>query len=186
MATIPYEEFGRRFLEQVVTADRVEATLQGVVSGKFETEVRMAGGLVRATGSGGVGRIVVDALDTDETLAFRALLHVDLSLLLRISGVPYRYEGRGLITLELHALAQDDLSIFVDVPDVTTEDVELDLQPVGRVAAILDQLGGVNDQVRREITNFVNTRKDEPSALEQRRIDIASTIEQEWERRAGG
>ena len=185
MATISYEEFGRRFIEQVVTADRIETTLHGVVAGSFETGVRMAGGLVKASGSGGVTRIVVDQLETDDILAFNALLHVELSLLLKISGVPYRYEGKGRITLELHAVATDDLSLFVEVPHVTDDDVVLELRPVGRVAAILDQLGGVNDQVRREIAKFVNARKEEPGALEQRRIDIAKTIDDEWERRTG-
>jgi hypothetical protein len=182
MATISYDEFGRRFIEQVITADRVEATLEGVVAGSFDTEVKLAGGLVRARGSGTASGIEVDQVDSD-ALAFRALLHVTLSLVLKISGVPYRYDGRGEIVLQLHAVAQDDLSIFVEVPDVTTADVSLDLQPVGRVAAILDQLGGVNDQVRREIARFVNARKEEPGALEQRRIDVAKTIEDEWARR---
>lgn len=185
MATIGYEEFGRRFLEQVVTADRVEATLEGVVAASFETEVRFAGGLVRAQGSGRVSGIEVDRLDTEE-LAFRAALEVEMTLELRISGVPYRYVGRGLITLDLYAVAQDDLSIFVEVPDVSMDAVDLELRPVGRVAGLLDQLGGVNDQVRREVASFVNKRKEEPRAHDQRSIDVAKTIQDEWARRVSG
>jgi hypothetical protein len=188
MAIIGFEEFGRRFVEQVVTADRVEATLANVVAGEFETEVKQAGGLVRAQGSGRVKRIDVDALAdglTEETaITFRARLHLDMSLTLKVSGMPYRYIAKGLITLELRPVLHDDLSIFVEVPDVEADQVELDLRPLGTVAALLDQLGGVEEQVRREIVRFVNQRKDEPQALEQRTIDLKETIEAEWSRRS--
>jgi hypothetical protein len=64
---------------------------------------------------------------------------------------------------------------------VTRKDVVVDLKPQGRVAAILDQLGGVEEQVEREVMKFVNARKEEPSALKERRIDVAGTIDQVWE-----
>ncbi len=183
MATIGFEEFGRRFVESVVTADRVETTLAGVVAGEFETEIRQAGGLVKANGSGSVKKIVVDVLADDETLRFCAQLHLELSLTLKVSGLPYRYLAVGAIALELYPVLSDDLSIFIEVPDVTEDQVELDLRPLGSVASLLDQLGGVKEQVRREIVRFVNQRKDEPAALMQRRIDLKETIEAEWARR---
>ena len=42
----------------------------------------------------------------------------------------------------------DDVRIFIEIPDVSADDVVLDLNPIGRVAAILDNLHTVNDQVR--------------------------------------
>ena len=183
MGSISYDEFGRRFVEQVITADRVEATLQGVVAGSFDTGLKLAGGLVKADGSGSVTRIVVDRVAGD-ALTYRALLHTELDLVVRVSGIPYRYRGDGVVTLSLYAVARDDLSIFIEVPDVTEADIDLELTALGRVAAILDQLGGVNDQVVREIVRFVNQRKDEPAALEARSLDVAETIEAEWERRS--
>jgi hypothetical protein len=182
MAAIDFEEYGRRFVELVVTADRVEATLHDVVAGTFDTAVRMAGGLVKADGSGEVTRLEVDQLDVGG-VAFRANIFVEMSLAVRISGMPYRYEGWGRVTLDLRPVLNDDLSIFIEVPDVTFSDVVLELRPLGKVAGILDQLGGVNEQVQREIVKFVNARKDEPSALKQRRIDVAETIDAEWQRR---
>jgi hypothetical protein len=173
-----------------------------VVDGSFDTALRMAGGLVRAEGNGEVTRLEVDLLH-DERISYRANIFVELALAVRISGVPYhkrsvgsrdirgeaaagsgyRYEGWGRVTLDLHPVLHDDLTIFIEVPDVTPAEVTLELRPLGRVAGLLDQLGGVNEQVRREIVRFVNARKEDPRALEQRKIDVAWTIEAEWERR---
>jgi hypothetical protein len=182
--TLSYHEFGRRLIETILTADRVEATLQGIVAGSFETAIRQAAGLVRAEGSGTVSRIQVDALLHDDVLAFSAALHVDMQLVVRVSGVPNRYSAKGRIRLALHPAINEDLSIFIDVPDVTEDDVDLKLRPVGTVAAIIDQLGSVEDQVRREVVRFVNARKDAREALDARRIDVGQTIEAEWERRS--
>jgi hypothetical protein len=181
---IGYEAFGRRLVEAILTADRVEATLAGVVAGAFETSIRQAAGLVRAEGSGNVSDIHVDLLD-DDILAFVATLHVDMKLVVRVSGVPNRYTAKGKITLALRPVINDDLSIMIDIPDVTDHDVTLKLRPDGAVAAIIDQLGSVEDQVRREVVRFVNARKDAPETMEQRRIDVGATIEAEWARRQG-
>lgn len=178
-----YEEFGRRLIETILTADRVEATLQSVVAGSFETSVRLAAGLVRAEGTGGVSKIEVDALLDDDILAFVATLHVDMNLVVRVSGMPNRYTAKGRITLSLRPIIDEDLSIFIDVPDVTAADVDLKLRPVGAVAAIIDQIGSIEEQVRREVVKFVNVRKDAKEALASRTIDVGPTIETEWERR---
>jgi hypothetical protein len=180
-----YEEFGRRLIEAILTADRVEATLRGVVAGSFDTSMRLAAGLVRAEGSGSVSRIEVDQLDDADILAFVAQLHVDMNLVVRVSGVPNRYSAKGRIALMLRPVINDDLSVFIDVPNVTADDVQLKLRPVGTVAAIIDQLGSVEEQVVREVVRFVNQRKDAREALDARTIDIGQTIEVEWERRQG-
>ena len=182
---IGYEAFGRRLVEAILTADRVEATLAGVVAGSFETSIKQAAGLVRAEGNGNVSKIHVDTLLDDDILAFAATLHVDMSLVVRVSGVPNRYTAKGTITLALRPIIDDDLSIMIDIPNVTEHDVTLKLRPDGAVAAIIDQLGSVEDQVRREVVRFVNARKDAPETMEQRRIDVGATIEAEWERRRG-
>jgi hypothetical protein len=181
--TISYEEFGRRFIEAVLTAERVEATLARVVAGAFDTSMRLAAGIVRAEGSGEVTRLEVDRLEGDP-LEFRAQLFVRLELAVRISGVPHRYEGNARIELRLYPMLQDDLSIDVDIPDATAEDVTLDLRPLGRVAGLLDQVGSVAEQVEKEIARFVNTKKEDRAARAERRIEIVPVIEAEWERRA--
>jgi hypothetical protein len=181
---IGYEEFGRRLIESIVTADRVEATLAGVAGGSFETSIKLAAGLVRAQGSGGVTEVHVDLIDAD-VLAFAARLHFEMQLLVRVSGVANRYTGGGTIVLILRPVIDDDLSIVIDVPDVTDGDVTLKLRPEGTVAAIIDQLGSVEDQARRELARYVNARKDAPEMLQQRRIDVDAMIETEWARRRG-
>jgi hypothetical protein len=183
--TISYDEFGRRLIEAIVTADRVEESLSGFVSGAFDTQVRLAAGLVRAEGSGNVTKISVDTLLSDDLLVFVATLDVDMDVLVRVSGVPNRYTAKGTITLTLTPLIDEDLSISIDIPKVTADDVALRLRPKGAVASIIDQLGSVEEQVRREVAKFVNARKDSSAALAQRRIDVGGTIAAEWERRRG-
>lgn len=185
MTEIGYEEFGKRLVEEIVTADRVRETLEATVAGDFDTSVKIAGGLVRAEGSGTVWRVDADRLAGD-AMIYRAFLHADLDLTVRVSGVPYRYKGKAMIQLDLRACVRDDLSIFIEVPPVRYDDVSLELTPLGRVAGILDQIGGVSDQVQREIASFANKRKNEPAAMAARVIDLGPTIEAEWERRKTG
>jgi hypothetical protein len=182
--SIGYEQFGRRLVEAILTADRVEATLAGVVAGEFETSIKQAAGLVRAEGHGNVSKIHVDLLD-DDILAFAATLHVDMNLVVKVSGVPNRYTAKGTIRLALRPVIDEDLTIMIDIPNVTEHDVTMKLRPDGAVAAIIDQLGSVEDQVRREVVRFVNARKDATETMEQRRIDVGATIEAEWQRRQG-
>ncbi len=182
---IGYEEFGRRLVEQAITADRVEAALAGFADGEFDSSIKLAAGLVRAEGRGNVSKIRVDTLLDDDVLAFVATLHVDMQVAVRVSGVANRYTAKGTIRLALRPVIDDDLSIVIDVPRVTEQDVALKLRPDGAVAAIIDQLGSVEDQVRREVVRFVNARKDTPEALDRRRIDIGASIVAEWERRRG-
>jgi hypothetical protein len=181
--TISYEEFGRRFVESVLTAERVEKTLERVVAGSFETSTKLAAGIVRAEGSGNVTRVEVDLI-ADAGLVFRAQIFATLEMAVRISGVPHRYEGKARIELELRPALQDDLTILIEIPSVDADDVVLELRPLGRVAGLLDQLGSVAEQTTREIARFVNTRKERPDALHERRIEIVPAIEAEWQRRA--
>jgi hypothetical protein len=182
MVTISYEEFGRRFVESVLTADRVEKTLERIVTGTFDTSMRLAAGIVRAEGSGRVTGVEVDLI-AHMGLVFRAHIFAELELAVRLSGVPHRYSGKARIELELRPELRDDMSIFIDVPDVPDEAVTLELRPLGRVAGLLDQLGSVAEQTRREIARIVNARKDRADALAERRIEIVPAIEAEWERR---
>jgi hypothetical protein len=185
MTEIGYEEFGRRLVEEIITADRVRETLEATVAGDFDTEVKIAGGIVRASGKGSVWRIDVDRIEDadDDHVTYRAYLHTDLDMTVRVGGVPQRYTGKAMIELLLRALIRADLSIFIDVPPVRFEDVTLELTPAGVVAGVLDQIGGVSDQVQREIVRFANKRKDEKAAMDARLLDLGPTIEAEWERR---
>lgn len=190
MTEIGWAEFGKRLVEEIITADRVQQTLAATVAGDFDTSVKIAAGFVSASGRGSVWRIDADRLepsgDGEDDLSFHAFLHTDLDLVVRVSGVPYRYKGAAMVQLHLRAVVRTNLTIFIEIPQVRFEDVTLELRPIGRVAGILDQIGGVSDQVRREIVRFANRRKDEPAALAARVIELGPTIDAEWERRRTG
>ncbi|MGH2760875.1 MAG: hypothetical protein ACRDKJ_15095, partial [Actinomycetota bacterium] len=77
----------------------------------------------------------------------------------------------------------DDLSLSIDIADVTADDIELDLRPAGTAASIVEQIGQVNAQARREVAQLVNQRKNGPEAMGHRRIDVGPAIDAEWARR---
>jgi hypothetical protein len=186
---VGYEDFGRAVAESIVTSDRLRQSLEAMVAGEIDMTVRMVGGIVNATGTGVVTSVQVDQLldeEASDALCFRALIDVDLDVVVRISGVPHGYWGPARITLSLQAVPRDDLTILVEVPDASYDDVILELRPRGRMAGVIDQLGGVADQVTQRIVRYVNAKKDEPEARSLRVVELGPAIEAEWDRRKPG
>jgi hypothetical protein len=88
--------------------------------------------------------------------------------------------------LILTAHTQGDVTIEIDIGDVVARDIELDLRPMGTAAAIIERIGEVSEQVKREIAQLVNVRKDDPKLDPLRKLELAGTIEEEWQRRTQG
>lgn len=179
---IDYGEFGRRLVPFIVTPERVRETVASAASGKMETSVRLAGGVVSAEGGGEASGVEVELL-TEEPLVYRATILAELMLTVRIARVPYRYRGRIRIPLILTAHTYGDVTIVIDIGDVAARDIELDLRPMGTAAAIIERVGEVSEQVKREIAQIVNKRKDDPKLDPLRKLELAGTIEEEWHRR---
>jgi hypothetical protein len=182
MGRIDYGEFGRRLVPFIVTPARVRETVVSAASGKMETSVRLAGGVVSAVGGGEASGVEVELI-SDEPLAYRATILAELMLTVRIARVPTRYRGRIRIPLILTAHTFGDVTIVIDIGDVATRDIELDLRPMGTAAAIIEWIGEVSEQVKREIAQIVNQRKDDPKLDPLRKLELAGTIEEEWRRR---
>ncbi len=179
---LDYAEFGRRFVRTVVTPERVQHTVMSAAGGDMSTTVRLAGGIVSAKGSGGATHVDVEVI-SEEPLCYRATVHATLAVNVRIARVPNRYEGEIRIPLVLTASAYDDMTLVIEIADIWAEDVELELRPLGAAAAVVERIGEVSEQVKREITKLVNVRKDSPDLDQLRRLELTSTIEEEWQRR---
>jgi hypothetical protein len=179
---IDYGEFGRRLVPFIVTPERVRETVASAASGKMETSVKLAGGVVNAEGGGEASGVEVELI-SEEPLAYRATILAEIMLTVRIARVPHRYRGRIRVPLILTAHTQGDITIEIDIGDVAARDIELDLRPMGTAAAIIERIGEVSEQVKREIAQIVNVRKDDPKLDPLRKLELAGTIEEEWQRR---
>ncbi|MEX0874064.1 MAG: hypothetical protein WD646_05025 [Actinomycetota bacterium] len=179
---LDYGEFGRRFVPTIVTPERVRQTVASAAAGDMTTSVRLAGGIVTAEGGGQATGVEVELL-SDEPLAYRAMILAELMLNVRIARVPHRYRGRIRIPLVLTAHTYDDMTIAIDIADVAERDMELELRSLGTAAAIIERIGEVSEQVKREIAQLVNSRKDDPKLEPLRRLEMLTTIEEEWQRR---
>ncbi|MGH2758681.1 MAG: hypothetical protein ACRDKJ_03850, partial [Actinomycetota bacterium] len=147
MGDLSYAEFGGLFVREVVTLERVRDTMWSVAGGEISTSIRLAGGIVRAEGNGEITKVSVER-GSDDPLAYRVTLLATLRLVVRVAGVPQRYDGDLRVPLELRVATKDDLSLSIDIADVTADDIELDLRPAGTAASIVEQIGQVNAQAR--------------------------------------
>lgn len=179
---VDYAEFGRLLVPFIVTPERVRETVASAASGKMMTSVKLAGGVVSAEGGGEASGVEVELL-SDQPLAYRATILAELMLTVRIARLPHRYRGKIRIPLVLTAHTYSDVTILIDIADVAARDVELDLRPMGRAAAIIEWIGEVSEQVKREIAQIVNQRKDDPKLDPLRKLELTGTIEEEWQRR---
>jgi hypothetical protein len=184
VSDLSYGDFGRLFVRHVVSPERVRETMWSLAGGELSTSIRLAGGVVRADGQGEVTDVSVEQR-SEEPMAYRVTLHASLALIVRVAGVPNRYLGDLRIPLELRVSTKDDLSLAIDIADVTADDINLDLRPAGAAASFIEQIGQVNAQARREVAGIVNKRKDAPEAMAVRRIDVGPAIDAEWQRRQG-
>jgi hypothetical protein len=179
---IDYESFGPLFVEQVVTPERVRETVVLGAAGEMKTSIKLAGGLVAADGGGSVERVDVERLGSDP-LVYRATIHAGLQLTVRIARIPHRFAGTLAVPLTIRAVTRDDLCIEVHIADVAPTDIELRLEPMGRAAGVVEQIGQVSEQVRREIAKLVTERLADPALEPFKFIELGPAIDAEWERR---
>ncbi len=184
MSELSYADFGGLFVRQVVTPERVRDTMWSLAGGELTTSIRLAGGIVRAEGKGEVTEVSVERR-SDDPLSYRVTLLATLRLIVRVAGVPHRYDGDLRVPLELRVSTKDDLSLSIDIGDVGADDIDMDLRPAGAAASLVEQIGQVNAQARREVAQLVNGRKNGPDAMTFRRIDVGPAIDTEWRRRQG-
>ena len=182
MSDLSYGDFGRLFVLYVVTPERVRDTMWSLAGGELSTSIRLAGGIVRAEGKGEVTDVSVERR-SDDPLAYRVTLLASLRLVVRVAGVPHRYDGDIRVPLELRVTTRDDLSLSIDISSVTADDLDMELRPAGAAASFVEQIGQVNAQARREVAQLVNERSNGPAAMAFRRIDVGPAIDAEWDRR---
>ena len=179
--TVPYEEFGVRFIHLAVTDERLASALAAVAGDVIRVGPLPVGpgGAANVQAEGRVGAPAVQRFD-GTPLRFRAHLPVDLSLDVKVAGVNHHYQAQVTIPLELTVHTEEPITLVIEVARVSSQDLGVQLRADGMRAKVLSRLGNVEDEVRRHVARFVRERVDSPEGQRARRVEILPLIDQAW------
>jgi len=182
MGEISYEQFGNNFVTQVVTPERVAATIARVAGSEVKAGPMQAGpgGAASVTATGRIGEITARVVFADTRLAFEATVPIALELGVRVAGVTHRYKGSLTVPLYLSVRAIEPVTIAIDIEPISPDNVQVRLSAEGVRARLLQRLGNVDDQVRRTVAKVVTERLDSPEAKEVRNLDILGYVDKAW------
>ncbi|MFY9587336.1 MAG: hypothetical protein WAT66_07775 [Actinomycetota bacterium] len=179
MDEISYEEFGANFVANIVTPERVGATIERLAGEELAVGPMQAGpgGAASVMATGRIGPIRPQVVLTRERLSFDAVIPIELNLDVRVAGVSHRYTGSVDVALRLDVRAVAPVMLIIDVNTVTADDVKVRLEAEQLRARFLQRIGDVDEEVRRAVAEMVNERLASPEAQEVRVYDILSYVE---------
>ncbi len=182
MEEISYEQFGVNFVTQVVTPERVAATIARVAGSEVKAGPIAAGpgGAASVTAAGRIGEIKARVMFADTRLAFEATIPIALELNVRVAGATYRYKGTLTVPLHLSLRAVAPVTIAIDIDPISPGEVDVQLSADGVRAKVLQRLGNVDEEVRRTVAKIVTERLDSPEAKEVRNLDILGYVDKAW------
>lgn len=179
---LSYEEFGRRFFEIAVTAERIGSAFASIAGEEFE---------VGPIGSGPAGVVkvkakvrVADPEITREvgqliTFVVKLPLHIALTIDLKVDRI--RYDVDGLVTLPLTVRCATPLQLRIEVDPPRPRDVFVDVNSRNMRGEIIRNLAQVDDEIRRVIAKFVETEIDKPEIRKARIIDVDTELGRAFE-----
>src|SRR5207248_8671579 len=133
---VSFDQFGRNFMREVVTADRVAATIASVVGERIEVGP-MAAGPRDAASATLRGRLVdVDvspAGDEDgEVMRFTAVVRIECTLSVKAPVLNKRYRGMLTIPLVLDVRTAPPLRLVIEVDPPSAPDIGVELEAKDR------------------------------------------------------
>lgn len=181
-----YAEFGERFFDLVVTADRLADSLGGLADRPLEIGPVAAGPgkIARVTVTGQVGKPSA-ARSEGEPLRFQVTLPLEIDLLVQLPGQDARFHGTVTVVLAITARAAEPLRVIFDVVPPTAGDVEVDLVADGVRAGLLRAAAGLDDEMKRYVARYVAGELDKPKSRAAREVDLLARIDRAWAARSG-
>lgn len=179
MKFITYEQFGARFVSYAVTEERVAASIGGTAGREVEEGPMPAG-------PGGIAEVWVNGVIGDpqvikksgEVLGFQAVLPIDLRLQVQLALTRHDFEADVRVPLHLTVRTAEPLKLVIQVADVNPADVDVDLRASGSAAGLLQRIGDMESEVKKQVARTVNQRMTSASALAAREIDVLRLIEE--------
>ncbi|MGH2730055.1 MAG: hypothetical protein ACRDJI_05535 [Actinomycetota bacterium] len=184
MDFIPYEQFGVNFVSTAVTPERVKAAVAEVAGDSFQIGPFSAGpaGVAVVKAEARIGAVEIEQLP-GTLLTFEAMLPVGLDLEVRVAAVPHRYTGAIRVPLSLSVRTLQPLSLLIEVEPVVAGHVTVHLRSEGMSAGVLQRIGNIDGEVRKQVARVVNERLDSEHARASRRIDVAALIDKALDER---
>lgn len=154
-----YAEFGRAFVHEAVTPDRIKAVIQSVTGGVVDVGPLNAGpgGVALATATGRVGEPVIETTG-DEPLAYLVRLPLDCDLEVAVAGTHHRFGVEAEVRVAFTVLLAPPLSLQITPDPPTYRDVDVTVHPHGMQAKVMARAGNVHRELRREIARYVRHR----------------------------
>ena len=185
MERISFDEFGRNFLREVVTADRVAATIASVVGDSIEVGPMAAGprDAARATLRGRLVDVAVDLAGEDEgeAMRFTALVRIDCTLAVKAPALDKRYRGTLTIPLLLDVRTASPVRLVIDVEPPSAPDIGVELEAGDRSGRLIQILGNIDGEVRAKTAAEVAQRVEAPEARRHREIDVLAMVDDVWQ-----
>lgn len=175
---IGYGEWGERFFEAAVTAERVLAGVNAMAGQQinFGPIGVGPGRIAKVTAVGEIGVATGQRTSTDP-VQFDVRLPVTLQFNLDLGVDVHRFDADVEVPLVLTAWARDDLAIVIDVEPPTKDDVIVELKAKGLRATVTQYAANVDGELRRFIAKYVGRELEKPTVVAARVVDIGAAIE---------
>ena len=182
---IHFDQFGHNFMREVVTTERVAATIATVVGERIEVGPMAAGprDAARATLRGKLADVDVslaDGPEDGEAMRFTAVVRLDCTLAVKAPILDKRYRGTLTIPLVLDVRAALPLRLVIDVEPPSPPDIGVELASGDRSGRLIQVLGNIDDEVRHRAAAEVARRVESPEARRKREIDILGMVDEVW------
>jgi len=179
---ISFDEFGRNFMREVVTPERVASTIAAVVGERIEVGPMAAGPRDAARGSMIATLAGVDVTPAAESdpLRFSAIVRLDCTLAVKAPAIDKRYRGTLTIPLLLEVRTAEPVRLVIDVEAPSAADIGVELSAKDRSGRLIQLLGNIDGEVRTRAAAEVAKRVDAPEARQHREIDILAMVDDVW------
>lgn len=176
-----YEDFGVRFVETAVTAERIADAIALITGDSVSIGPMRAGpgGIAVVDATGRLGTITAELIP-DPLVSYLVRIPVALDVDIALSNQHHRYQAALLVPIVVKAQTADPLCIVIDVVRPRARDIAITLTADGLQARVLQRLGNVETQIRIQVREFIGRMVAGDTARQAMTIDVAELITRAW------
>lgn len=178
---VTYEEFGRRFFEIAVTAERVAAAFAQFAGEEFAmAPIGLGPGrIARVSAQVKIQQPQVTRHLAD-TITFTIHIPLQIDLLVDLRLDKQRFKVAGDIALQATAHAAEPLLVIVAVAKPQPSDIVVHVSSSSIRGEVLRLIAGVDGEIRRFIAQHVANEIDSPQSQAAQVIDVAEHLDTAW------
>jgi hypothetical protein len=178
---VTYEDFGRRFFDYAVSAERIAGAFRRLAGQDFDFGPVGAGpaGLARVSANVGLGEPILQRTHGG-IISFVLSIPLTLHLLVDLTVDKSRFDVAGYINLRLAARAATPLRVVIEVDEPTTDDVVINVAPRTLRGSLLRIIADVDQEIKRFIVKYISREINSPAVEAAREIDVAARLDAAW------